>query len=345
MQLGNITYGAALVIMIGWMLWIGKPILLPVITALISVYILSTAATHMERYPIIQHLPLWARHMLVLIGFAGGVALFFMLVTNNITQVIAALVRYEANLDALVTQSAGLLGIEDEPTWSNLRRITFDEIDIRSWIAPVLVSLQGLGTFLFLVVLFAVFFMAERGSLAKKLVLVFDTKGAGERALVLLQRVNDRIGGYLFVKTVVNVILGAMSYAIMLVLGIEFALFWAVLIAFLNYVPYIGSLVGVLFPVLLSLAQFGTLSMAGLVAISLTAAQMFVGGYLEPRLLGRAFNLSPFMILLALLVWSTLWGLPGAVLAVPFTTSLVLVLAEIRSTRRIAIMLSSSGRV
>ena len=131
----------------------------------------------------------------------------------------------------------------------------------------------------------------------------------------------------------------------MLVLGIEFALFWAVLIAFLNYIPYIGSLIGVLFPVLLSLAQFGTLSMAATVLVALTTAQVVVGAYLEPRMMGRAFNLSPFVVLLALAFWSTLWGLPGALLAVPLTASLVIVLAEIKSARPIAVLLSASGKI
>jgi predicted PurR-regulated permease PerM len=79
--------------------------------------------------------------------------------------------------------------------------------------------------------------------------------------------------------------------------------------------------------------------------VSLTAAQIFVGGFLEPRMMGRAFNLSPFVVLLSLAFWSTLWGLPGALVAVPMTASLVLVLAEIKATRPLAIMLSSSGRV
>ena len=131
----------------------------------------------------------------------------------------------------------------------------------------------------------------------------------------------------------------------MLLLGIEFALFWAVLIAFLNYIPYIGSLIGVLFPVLLSLAQFGELGMAGTVLVSLTAAQVFVAAYLEPRMMGRAFNLSPFVVLLALAFWSTLWGLAGALLAVPLTASLVLLLAEIQTVRPIAVLLSANGNV
>jgi predicted PurR-regulated permease PerM len=341
----NATYGTALTLMIGWVFWIGKPVLLPVIAAVISVYILSSAATSMAKVPLVGRLPIWALRLIILTAFTIAVILLFVLVINNIAQVVAALPRYEANLDALITQSAMLLNIEDQPTWENIRRATIDQIDVRAFAAPVLLSLRGFGVTLFLVVLYASFFMAERGMMTRKLVIAMGGEENGRWALSLLSRINERIGDYLFVKTVVNAILGAISFAIMLFLGIEFALFWAVLIAFLNYIPYIGSIVGVIFPVMLSLAQFGTLWMAGVVLLSLTAAQIFVGAFLEPRMMARAFNLSPFVVLLALAFWSALWGLPGALLAVPMTASLVLVLAEIGPTRPLAVMLSSSGRV
>ena len=341
----NATYATALTLMFGWLLWVGRPVLVPVIAAVISVYVLSTAAATMQALPVVGRLPAMARRGIVLLAFAVGLVSLFVLVINNLAQVAAALPRYESNLDALVTRSASLLGIENEPTWENMRRVTLDQVDMRTWITPALLSLRGFGTTLFLVVLYASFFMAERGVMARKVIIAMGGAEAGERALSLLARINDRIGRYLFVKTVVNIILGGASFAIMLLLGIEFALFWAVLIAFLNYIPYIGSLIGVIFPVLLSLAQFGTLWMASVVLVALTTAQIVVGAYLEPRMMGRAFNLSPFVVLLALAVWSTLWGLPGALLAVPITASLVLVLSEIRATRPIAVMLSASGKV
>jgi len=344
-QIRSITYATAFAIMLGWLLWVGQPVLLPVIAALISVYILSTAATAMELLPVLGRCPGWVRRTIVLIAFALAVSLLFVLVINNLAQVASALTRYEENLDALATRAAGLLGVVDEPTWANLRRVTLDEIDMRGWIAPALLSLRSFGVTLFLVVLYAAFFMAERGVMAQKLFLAMGGETQGRKALEILNRINDRIGGYLFVKTVVNIILGAMSFVIMLVLGIEFALFWAVLIAFLNYIPYIGSLIGVIFPVLLSLAQFGTIWMASVVLVTLTAAQVFVAGYLEPRMMGRAFNLSPFVVLLALASWSTLWGLAGAILAVPLTASAVIMLAEMKATRPLAIMLSATGRI
>lgn len=331
--------------MLGWLLWIGKPILLPVFSAVISVYILSTAAASMQNLPLIGRLPAWARRGIILILFTVTVIMLFILVIDNLAQVAAVLPSYEENLERLISRNASLLGIEDEPTWENLRRATLDQIDVRSWVAPALVSLRGFGITLFLIVLYSSFFIAERGVMARKVIIAMGDETSGRRAISLLSRINERIGQYLFVKTVVNAILGALSFVIIWLLDIEFALFWAVLIAFLNYIPYIGSLIGVIFPVLLSLAQFGSISMAVAVMVSLTTVQMFVAFFLEPRMMGRAFNLSPFAVLLALAFWSTLWGLPGALLAVPLTVSLVLVLAELHMTRPIAILLSANGKV
>jgi predicted PurR-regulated permease PerM len=339
------TYATALTLMLGWLLWIGKPILLPVFAAVISVYILSTAAASMQALPILGRLPAWARRGLILILFAIVVVLLFILVINNLVQVVAILPQYESNLEQLITDNASILGIENEPTWENLRRATLDQIDLRAWMTPALLSLRGFGVTLFLVVLYSSFFIAERGVMARKVMIAMGDEDVGERTIQLLSRINERIGQYLFVKTVVNIILGALSFIILLFFGIEFALFWAVLIAFLNYIPYIGSMIGVIFPVLLSLAQFGTLSMAGAVMVALTIAQIFVAFFLEPRMMGRAFNLSPFVVLLALAFWSSLWGLPGALLAVPLTVSLILVFAELKATRPIAVLLSASGKL
>ncbi len=331
--------------MIGWLLWIGKPVLLPIIAALIVVYVLSVAADSMTRIPVLRRLPGWARRALILGTFTAAVALLFVFVINNVAQVVTAISRYETNLDALITRLASFFEIEGEQTWENVRRVTFDQVSLRSFVAPALLSLQSFGATLFLVVLYSSFFMAERGILARKLVIAMGGADAGERALSLLNRINHRIGSYLFVKTLVNLMLGAVSFGIMVLLSIEFALVWAILIAILNYIPFLGSLLGVILPVLLSLAQFGSLWITGMVLLSLTAAQVVVGAFLEPRMMGRAFNLSPFVVLLSLAFWSALWGLPGALLAVPMTASLVLVLAEIDATRPIAVMLSSNGQV
>ncbi|MBY6092107.1 AI-2E family transporter [Pseudooceanicola sp. 502str34] len=344
-ELRNFTYITALVLMLGWLLHIGKAVLLPVMLAMIALYIVTSAASRLQRVPLMGRLSAPLRRALVLLLFAAIVGLVITYLVSTLSQVASVLPRYESNLNALVTRTARILGVDDEPTWETIRDATLGQISLQQWVTPVIYSVQGLSGMLFLVVLYSFFFMAERGRMASKLLLALNDQEKGKRALAILARINARVGEYLSVKTVVNIILGVLCFVIMYLFGLEFALFWAILIGLLNYIPYIGSMIGVIFPVLLSLAQFGSFGWAGALAILLTTAQIGVASYLEPMMMSRAFNLSPFVVLLALAFWSALWGLSGAMLAVPLTATLIIVLAEIPPTRPVAIMLSANGKV
>lgn len=345
MQLRPLFYGLAILIMAGWLLYVGRSIFISIIAAIISLYLLSAAADALGRMPLVRHTPAWARRTLVLVGFVAAVALLFMLIATSFDQVLVAVPRYQQNLESLVTRSAGILGLAGEPNWERLRAFVDAEIDLRRMMAWVVSSTSTLGSTVFLVVLYAAFLLAERHQFECKLAAAVRDAEDRERTREIIAQMNDRIGNYLVVKTVVNVILGLMSLAIMWLIGVEFAVFWAVLIGFLNYIPYVGSLVGVLFPTLLSLAQFGSITLTVVTLVTLTAAQIVVGSVIEPRMMSRAFNLSAFVVLVSLSAWTALWGLPGAILAVPMTSILVIVLAEMSITRPLAIMLSANGRV
>lgn len=345
MQIRPIFYAMAIAIMGGWLLYVGRSIFISIIAAVISLYLLSAAADGLGRMPLVRHTPAWARRTLVLVGFAAAVVLLFGLIATSFEQVLLALPRYQANLESVITRSAGILGLAGEPNWERMRAFVDDEIDLRRMAAWVVGSTSSLGSTVFLVVLYAAFLLAERHQFERKLTGAVRDAEDRERARAIIGHMNERIGNYLVVKTVVNVILGVVSLAIMWVIGIEFAVFWAVLIGFLNYIPYVGSLIGVIFPVLLSLAQFGSITVSVLTLVALSLAQIVVGSVVEPRMMSRAFNLSAFVVLVSLSVWTSLWGVPGAILAVPMTSILVIVLAEIDGTRPVAIMLSANGRI
>ena len=141
------------------------------------------------------------------------------------------------------------------------------------------------------------------------------------------------------IKTLINVILGVVSYLIMLFMGVDFAVFWAVLIALGNYIPYVGT-VSVLFPIVFSLAQFGSLATTLILAALLTLAQIVSDNMLEPKMIAKQLNLSPFVIVVALSLWSALWGLAGAILAVPLTSMLAIIFAAFPATRFLAVLLA-----
>jgi AI-2 transport protein TqsA len=146
-------------------------------------------------------------------------------------------------------------------------------------------------------------------------------------------------------KTFVSAVVAIASWIIIRLIGIDFAEFWAVLIFIFNFIPYVGSFVAVLLPVLLTLVQFGAPGPFLVALVGLTGVQMVVGNFVEPRLMGNSLNLSPIVILLSLAAWSALWGVVGAFLCVPITVVMLIVFSEFEATRPLAILLSQDGRI
>jgi predicted PurR-regulated permease PerM len=161
----------------------------------------------------------------------------------------------------------------------------------------------------------------------------------------VIDDINDRIGAYLALKAFISVLLGLICWLIMLAFGLEFATFWAVLTVLLNFVPYVGTLLSLALPLLMAIVQFNDpVLIFGLFA-ALSAAQFVIGNFLDPYLMGNSLNLSPFAILVSLAIWSTLWGIPGAFLAVPITAIFVVVLFQFPGSRPLAVLLSRDGRL
>ncbi len=336
----TLVLAVVLAFIVGWLLVIGQGILLPIFAAVISVYVLIAAADAMGRFPILRRLPLFARRILVLIGFTMSFVALGLVVAVTVNQLINLVPVYRHNLETLAAQLADLIGMKEHPTWDDLRVATLGRIDLRSLLTSILGSVTNLGTTIFLVVVYAAFLMAERGTFVDKLVAAFPQGEGAELTSQLITDINRRIGEYLAVKTLINVILGAVSYVILVVMGVDFALFWAVMIGLFNYIPYVGSLIAVALPVILSLAQFGSIATTLVLAALLIIPQVFVGNFLEPKMLSRQLNLSPFVVLVALALWSALWGLPGAILAIPMTSMLAIIFAAFPATRFIAVLLS-----
>ena len=337
----GIVLSLLLVALVGRFMVVGKSFLLPIIIAVISVYVLVEASDALRRVPIAGRAPEWARRALVLVGFLviafwlGGVMM------STASQVSAKLPEYQANIDRLYAELAGMAGLSELPDLGQMLERLSAALPISEIASAVLGSISSSAGLMFMVLVYATFLMGERSGFAHKIAVALPGERA-HRASAIIADINDAIGKYIAVKTLVNAILGVLSYLAMRALGVDFALFWAVLIALLNYIPYVGSLLGVVFPVVLSMAQFGSVQRTLVIAVLLTAAQMWVGNALEPRMVGRRINMSPFVVLVALALWSSIWGAAGAILAIPLTSIIAIVMASFASTRPFAILLAQN---
>jgi AI-2 transport protein TqsA len=328
-----------LAVLVGHVLVVGKNILMPIIVAIIFVYILVTASRWIARQPWGRLLPNWLRQLLVIGAFMSGLILLGGVIASTAAQMAQRLPFYQENLTVILDQMLGTFGLSEGPDLMDLWTSLTAPISLQGMAFQALGSFASLGGVVFLVALYASFLLAERETFHEKIAAALPGEGS-VRVVRLIAEINRNIGSYLTTKTLINALLGAVSFVILWLFGLDFAIFWAVLIALLNYIPYVGSYIGVFFPAVLSLAQFGSLPASlGLTAL-LIAAQFTVGNIIEPRLIGRMVNMSPFVVMAALSIWAALWGILGAILAVPLTSVLLIVLAGFQSTRPFAILLA-----
>ena len=113
----------------------------------------------------------------------------------------------------------------------------------------------------------------------------------------------------------------------------------------MNYIPTIGSIVAVIFPISLAFVQFASFAMFLTAGGGLILIQFLIGNILDPKLLGNTLNLSPIMILLSLTLWGSIWGPAGMILCVPIMAILIIVLSHFPKTEALAILHVGRHRV
>ncbi len=346
----NIVYGVALTLMIGWILYIGKNVFVPVISSVILAYIVTALAERIRLIPELGPLvPASIRFTISILVIAAIIGAFVYLIIANLNQLIALTPQYQARLLAFIqglfTSFGEEFGVETEVTWETIRRDIFGGISLQSLVGSTVTSVSVIVGSMFVVFVYTGFALSERRLFERKLERLTDDPDDARRLSEIVSIINTRIGDYLVTKTLVNLILGLMSYALIAFMGLDFAAFFGVFIAIANYVPYIGSVIGVAVPVAIAVVQFGDITMILIALIGLSACQIIVGSLIEPNLMGRSLNLSPFVVLVALTSWGSLWGIAGALLSVPITAILVIILSEFDGTRPVAILLSQGGKI
>jgi predicted PurR-regulated permease PerM len=262
------------------------------------------------------------------------------LLISDRDRLLALAPRYQATLLALVGKIAAVLQAQTEPTWESIRRDILDKVNIQSIVTATLASLSGLIVTVCVVALYTAFLLVEHGRFRRRLARIADNPAA-MHVVAVVNEINAKIGMYLALKALLGVIVGLLSWVCMRMVGLELAELWAILIAILNFVPYIGSAVSVALPTLIAALQFGQWDEVLLVFALLSVLNFVVGNLVDPYLMGESLNLSPFVILVSVAVWSSIWGVAGAFLAVPITVGLVIGFSSFESTRPISILLTN----
>ncbi len=342
----TIAAATILIIAIGWVFYVGKGIFVPIVFSALVVYVIDGVTRLVFKVPVVGRLlPQSLGYAVSAVVIAWALAAIASLVAGSLGNIYGLAPQYAASLLNTIQDIAARLGIETTPTWETLRRDLLAQVNTQRLIGSTVISVTSIVSGLIVVSLYVTFLLFERSAFTSKLANISSDPQRVANVQRIIDHVNARIGTYLALKTAVSAVQGLVSWVILALFGVEFAAFWAVLIGLLNYVPYIGSVLGVTLPVAFATMQFADLNYVLLILLALSASQFAIGFFLDPYLMANSLNLSPFVILVTLAVWSALWGIAGAFLAVPITACIVLVCAEFEATRPLAVLLSRDGRV
>ncbi|TIN36646.1 MAG: AI-2E family transporter, partial [Mesorhizobium sp.] len=189
---------------------------------------------------------------------------------------------------------------------------------LQNLIGPLISPLASAG----LIVVVVIFMLLEREDLRDRFIRLVGY-GDLHRTTEALQEAGKRVGRYLLMQLVVNIVYAIPVTAGLWVLGIPNALLWGLLALALRFVPYIGPIIGALLPLFLALAVAPGWSLVLWTAGLFVAMEMITGNIVEPWLYGSRTGLSPLAIIVAAIFWTWLWGPLGLVLSTPLTVCLV----------------------
>ena len=149
-----------------------------------------------------------------------------------------------------------------------------------------------------------------------------------------------KIRQYLWVATLTSAITGVATLVWSLMLGLDLAMVWALLNFLLNYIPVIGNIIGILPPTLYAIMQFDSWLMPAIAFLGFSAIQIVISNFITPTLQGQRLSLTPMAVIVSLSVWTWIWGIAGAFIAVPLTSALIILCKHFPSVRWIAMLLS-----
>ncbi len=346
---GYLTSGVWIIaaVAIGLVLYEGASILAPFALAVFIWLVMEGFARAIRNR--VPAMPVWLTQAISIVIVLASLVISIGVLRGAVMEFAAKSDLYEQRINEMIEQVYGMLGLNaaDAPELSTL---IFSDATVR-FVEPALSAVQGLAGNLVLVFIYIIFLYSTSATFSMKLDRLYPFHDGRERARRVSEEVRRAMEQYLWVQTALSIITTALTYATILALGLDNALFWAFVIFILNYIPTIGSLLAPILPALFAIAQpfwpswmpADPMWCAVLVFLGVSVWQFVIGNFLGPRMMGESLNISALVVLLSLAVWGALWGLPGMFLSAPLTVLVMIVLNQIPGARWVAVILSDDG--
>ena len=179
-------------------------------------------------------------------------------------------------------------------------------------------------------VLVLFFLLVSGDTFLRRLVEILPRFKNKRQAVDISQQIESDVSAYLFTITIMNVAVGVATGAVMAFCGVGDPILWGTVAFLLNYIPILGPMIGVVVFLLAGLLSIDLLWLAFLPAGLYLLVHLVEGETVTPMLLARRFTINPVLVILSLVFWYWMWGVPGAVLSTPMLAITKIICDRIR---------------
>ena len=331
------------ILMVLYTLRLAAPLLVPIAIALLFDFLLSPLVRLLRKFRIRE----WVSAVFLVFGLVGvlGGALFMLAgpaaewverAPNSMREVETKVRRLVRPIERIQETAEAVEEVTRPPAGR-------DEVQIA---APSLFQRFTGGTAALIsnavTVIFLLYFLLASGDLfMQKLVGVLPLLSDKKKAVGISREIEAHISRYLIIITVINAGLGVATWLILGLLGMPNAALWGAMAGLLNYVPYLGALVATGAIAVAAIISFDSLGHALLMPGVYLVLNLIETNLITPMVLGRQLPLNPVALFVGLLLWWYLWGIPGAILAVPMLVAIKIFCDHIETLNPVGSFLGS----
>lgn len=279
-------------------------------------------------------LPGWAALVLTILIVVLLLGLVIATVFFSVTKLSTELPAYMASASQQASQDLATTG--DSETTAQIDAITVSMGPVAQGLLTSVIDLLvqfGLALFIFFFMISAALSLPTPSRLG----LDPNTPIIGR-----ISKLTEDVRKYMTVLTGVNFLVGLGDTIFLMFMGVDFAVLWGLLAWFMGYIPSIGFIIALIPPVLLAYAQYG-LQTALIVLVGYILINGGVQNFYQPKVMGDRLRISPVIVFIGLFVWGFLLGGIGAILAVPMTLMLLILMENFEGTRPLAILFRYTG--
>jgi len=287
-----------------------------------------------------RKVPKYIAILLVILIILGTIVLGIELIQLSSKQIMASkgdfIIKAQEKINLLISALEETFGVTVAQEQNMLGRFVHKDN-----IVTTVGFLQKTLTMILMTAFFVVLWLAESINV-QKLINATILKQKHTSIKTFMKAEKDLIT-FIKVKVFVSLLTGIFTGLACVAFDVSFPIFWGLFAFVINFVQMVGSFISVISLSIFALVELDPTSTLFFFILAITGVQVLFGAILEPIFMGKSFSINIITVLVMLMLWGYIWGVPGLIMAIPITVFLKIIFEQFPSTKKIADMISEAN--